>query len=267
MKLLPLVSFGTPSSPTPSLEIMTFTPPTTHSKGKGKVGKSIWEDPTMTLGQAHCVITNDKLKGLSSIPSHELVDCHIHKLVQVLGESPHLMTDYLSSEEKIVVANSKVDLVEAESSRLRKDLVEAMEQATKAKEKVKELKDALKVEKKLIIQKDDEVQAALLKTDEEHEKVITKFLKSNRFFDLQFVQYFKSFELLCRWMMKHHSQVADFANLDFEAIDTDILSDETEEKEGEAIADDAKGDGIAIGGVVDEAHMDEGHVEEVVTAP
>ena len=33
--------FGTPSFPTSSLEMMTFTPPTTRSEGKGKVGKSI----------------------------------------------------------------------------------------------------------------------------------------------------------------------------------------------------------------------------------
>lgn len=62
-----------------------------------------------------------------------------------------LTTDYLSSEEKLVVANSKVDFVEAESSKLRKDLIKAMDQATKANEKVKELKDALKVEKMLVI--------------------------------------------------------------------------------------------------------------------
>ena len=46
----PLSLFGTPSSPTPSLEMMTFTPPTICSKGKGKVGKSVWEDPSTTLG-------------------------------------------------------------------------------------------------------------------------------------------------------------------------------------------------------------------------
>ena len=51
----------------------------------------------------------------------------------------HLTTDYLSSEEKVAVANPKVDLVEAESSKLRKDLIEAIDQAVKAKEKVKEL--------------------------------------------------------------------------------------------------------------------------------
>lgn len=69
----------------------------------------------------------------------------------------HLTTDYLSSEKKVVVTNSKVDLVKAKSSRLRKYLIEVMEQATKAKEKVKELKDKLKAEKKLVIQKDDKI--------------------------------------------------------------------------------------------------------------
>ena len=97
-----------------------------------------------------------------------------------------------------MVTNSKVDLIEAESSKLRKDLIEAMDQLTKAKEKVKDLKDALKVEKKLVIQKNEEIQAALLKTNEEREKVITKFLESNRFSDLQFVQHFKGFELFHR---------------------------------------------------------------------
>ena len=71
-----------------------------------------------------------------------------------------------------MVANSKVDFVEAESSRLRKDLIEAMDQSTKAIEKVKELKEALKIEKKLVIQKDEEDQAALLRMDKKREKVI-----------------------------------------------------------------------------------------------
>ena len=72
-----------PSSPTLSLEVTTFTSPTTRSKGKGKAGKSVWDDPATAMGRAHNVITDDKLKGLLSIPSHELVNCHIHKLVQV----------------------------------------------------------------------------------------------------------------------------------------------------------------------------------------
>ena len=95
------------------------------------------------------------------------------------------MTDYLNNKEKVVVANSKVNSIDAESSKLRKDLIKAMDQLTKAKEKVKELKEALKVEEKLVIQKDEEVQVALLRTDEECEKVITKFLESNHFSNIQ----------------------------------------------------------------------------------
>ena len=105
--------------------------------------------------------------------------------------------------------------------------------------------------------------------------MIAKFLESDHFFDLQFVQYFKGFELLSRWLMKHHSRVADFTNLDFETIDTEILANKTKEKEDETVAgatDAVEGDGIAeggtaAGGVTNKAHMDVGHIEEVVSSP
>ena len=84
------------------------------------------------------------------------------------------------------MANSKVDSIESESLKLRKDLIEDMDQSTKAKEKVKELKEALNVEKKLVIQKDEEVQAALLRVDKEREKVIARFLESDHFSNIQF---------------------------------------------------------------------------------
>ena len=70
-----------PSSPTPSLEVIAFTPPTTCAKGKGKIGRSIWDNLATAMGRAHNVITDGELKGLSSIPFHELVNHHIHKLV------------------------------------------------------------------------------------------------------------------------------------------------------------------------------------------
>ena len=70
-----------PSSPTPSVEVTASTSPITCNKGKGKIGKRIWDNPTTALGGAHNVITDEELKGLSSIPSHELVSHHIHKLV------------------------------------------------------------------------------------------------------------------------------------------------------------------------------------------
>ena len=92
----PLSLFGTSFSPTPSLEMMTISPLTTCSKGKAKVGKSVWDDPATTLGRAHNVITDNELKGLLSIPSHELVNRHIHKLVQVFYSTfLHYIVKYL----------------------------------------------------------------------------------------------------------------------------------------------------------------------------
>ena len=56
-----------------------------------------------------------------------------------------------------MVANSKLKFVEVESSKLRKDLIEAIDEIDKAKEKIKELSEELRVEKMLVIQKDEEI--------------------------------------------------------------------------------------------------------------
>ena len=57
-------------------------------------------------------------------------------------------------------------------------------------------------------------------------------------------------------MIKHHSHVADFTNLDFEAINTKILLNEANEKEGETVAETievVKGECFVIGGATNEA--------------
>ena len=83
----PLALFQAPVSQTLSLKVVAtlpssvIAPPVTHSKGKGKFGKSVWEDPATAVGQAHNVVTGEELRGLSTVPSHKLVSHHIHKLV------------------------------------------------------------------------------------------------------------------------------------------------------------------------------------------
>ena len=113
------------------------------------------------------------------------------------------MTDYLSVEEKVVIAQSKAESTEAKNSRLRKDLVEAMDQAMKSKDKVDKLKKALKVKKKLVAQKDDELQAAFLWAAKARDEVIAQFQESEHYSDLLFHHYFKGFKLLLRWVLKH----------------------------------------------------------------
>ena len=61
----------------------------------------------------------------------------------------HVTTEYLFMEERVVMANSKAKSLEAETSRLRKDLINAMEKGNVAKVKIKSLGMELKVEKAL----------------------------------------------------------------------------------------------------------------------
>ena len=155
---------------------------------KEKVGASIWDDTKMALMRAHNVVMTKKLKEISRVPSHEMVNYHIHKLIQVvlccsyflllcvyiymdfgyrfcpntsdcqvLGKMIHITLEYLAHEEKVVVACSKMEALEAEGSCLRKDLITMMDDSNAAKEKIKALAEELKVEKLLTVQKDKQL--------------------------------------------------------------------------------------------------------------
>ena len=54
------------------------------SKGKEKVGSSVWSDAEVAVDRAHEFFTPGEMKEISSTPSHEMVSRHVHKLVQVL---------------------------------------------------------------------------------------------------------------------------------------------------------------------------------------
>ena len=68
----------------------------------------------------------------------------------------HISSEYLSQEEK-AVAGSKVEALEAEVAKLKRDLITAMDESNTAKEKAKTLANELKVEKQLMVQKDEQL--------------------------------------------------------------------------------------------------------------
>lgn len=74
------------TSPTISLEEIISHPKRCRSgdKGKEKVGASVWHDVRMALTRAHNIVTAEELKEILGVPSHKMVNCHIHKLVQVI---------------------------------------------------------------------------------------------------------------------------------------------------------------------------------------
>ena len=67
----------------------------------------------------------------------------------------HLTTQFLANEEKVVMATSKVEALEAEASRLQRDLIATMDAHNTSKEQVKVLTEQLEAEKLLTKQKDE----------------------------------------------------------------------------------------------------------------
>ena len=54
------------------------------SKGKEKVGANVWSDAEMAMDRANELFTTGEMREITSVPSHEMVSRHVHKLVQVI---------------------------------------------------------------------------------------------------------------------------------------------------------------------------------------
>ena len=78
----------------------------------------------------------------------------------MLGESLHITSKYPTQEAKVASAVSRVEALEAENSKLKKDLIIAMDKANTLKEKIKVIGDDLSVERQLMVEKDEQIQAA-----------------------------------------------------------------------------------------------------------
>ena len=69
----------------------------------------------------------------------------------------HISSQYLANKEKVVVATSKVEALEAEAFGLRKDLIAAMDANNTSKEKIQALSEQLNAEKLLAKPKDEQL--------------------------------------------------------------------------------------------------------------
>ena len=158
---------------------------------------------------------------------------------KVLGETMHITAQYLVNEERAIVANLKVEALEAEASSLRKDLVVAMDAFNTSKEQVKVLTEQLEFEKQSVKQKDELLATAAQRMKVTVAKAITAFQTTEEYNTIQFQWYFKGFELLRRYMIKH-GPGTDLEDLDFEAVDKEI----EEEEAAQALAQTAASTGV-----------------------
>ena len=137
----------------------------------------------------------------------------------------HITTQYLANKEKAVVANSKVKALEAEASGLRKDLIAAMDANNISKEQIKVLTGQLDSEKKLVKQKDKLLASTGQRMKVDIAKAFLAIQTTDEYNTILFQWYFKGFELLRRYLIKHGPRI-NLEELDFEAVDKKIEEDE-----------------------------------------
>ena len=143
----------------------------------------------------------------------------------MLGESLHLTSEFLTHEVKITSAMSRVEALEAENSKLKKDLIATMDEANTVKEKAKSLGDNLRVERQLTLEKDEQLQATKEKLKTIAAKAVEAFQQTEEYNIMLFSWYYKGFKLIRRYLVKHTFGV-DLENLDMEVVDQEMVADE-----------------------------------------
>ena len=115
--------------------------------------------------------------------------------------------------------------MEAENSKLRKELIATMDDANQAKEKLQTLTDELKVEQELAKEKDEQIATARERAKGLAAMAVEGFQQTDKYNTVLFNWYFKGFELLRRYFIKQPSGV-DLEKLDLEEVDKEMLVDE-----------------------------------------
>ena len=123
----------------------------------------------------------------------------------MLGESLHITSKYLASEAKVEFARSHASSMEAENSKLRKELIAAMDDANQAKEKLRTLTEELRVERELTKENNKQIAAARERAKGLAAKAIEGFQQTEEYNSVLFSWYFKGFELLRRYFIKDPS--------------------------------------------------------------
>ena len=144
---------------------------------------------------------------------------------QVLGESLHITSEYFTQKANVASLKSQMEALEKENSDLKKNLIASMDETTSLKEKVKTLDDDLRVERKLTQEKDEQLLSTKKKLITIAARSVEAFQTTDEYNTILFSWYFKGFELLRRYLVKHLARV-DMESLNLEEVDKKMAMDE-----------------------------------------
>ena len=165
----------------------------------------------------------------------------------MLGESLYIASKYLTQEAKAALLTSKMEALEGENSTLKKKLIESMHEANTLKESSKTLADDLRAERQLTLEKDEQLLAAKEKLKTIAARSIEGFQQTDEYNIVLFSWYFKGFELLRHFLVKHPTGV-DLQNLDLEVVNQEMAIDEAAQSSApeDDVAEKASADDAAV---------------------
>ena len=125
----------------------------------------------------------------------------------MLGESLHIASEYLTQEAKVASLTSRMEALEGENSTLKKKLIESMHKVNTLKESSKTLADNLQAKRQLTLEKDEQLLVAKEKLKTIAARSIEGFQQTDEYSTILFSWYFKGFELLRHYLVKHPTGV------------------------------------------------------------
>ena len=148
---------------------------------------------------------------------------------------------------------SRMEALEKENYTLKKKLIDSMDEANTLKENAKTLSDDLKTERQLTLEKDDQLLAAKEKLKTIAARSVEAFQQTDECNTVLFSWYFKGFELLMRYLVKHPTGV-NLQNLDLKEVNQEMAIDEAAQSTApkgdvpeKAPANDAPADDVPTG--------------------
>ena len=131
-----------------------------------------------------------------------------------------------------------MEALEVENAKLKRELISAMDEANTTKEKVKALADDLRAEKQLTVEKDEQLQAANQKVKIIAAKAVEVFQQTEEYNTVLFGWYYKGFELLQRYLVKHPTGM-DLGGMDLKEVDKEMETDEASQAAAAALKGNA----------------------------
>ena len=152
---------------------------------------------------------------------------------------------------------SKMEAMEAETSKLKQSLIDSMGEANTLKEKVKALSDDLRAERQLTLEKDEQLFGVKESLKTIAARSVEAFQTTDKYNSVLFSWYFKGFELLRRYLVKHPSGV-DMGKLDLEEVDQEMAIDEANHSTTETNApENVPANEAPEGALADDARIEE----------